>query len=506
LYNFAFACCALLTSTPAFAQTSPAPTASPKPTPSPLSYSGYYRGYYFTRQNTSGYPQTFKMINQATFNQTIDLHVGYQFENTPVTIGATYLYANPLNGCQSPTSHLSLPCGKHTFTAHAPAPTNPDDTLPGFELSTLYEAYVQYKDPAVYLKLGDEVVTTPWANPSDSRLKPVAFQGGDFSYKIDPRWTIEGMYMDRFESRASSNFDNSTLLTSHPADAPGAASNIFTPGGRPITTAGFAYGRLGYADAQLSANVHYYGFLNIANALWFDGKFTSSQMLKPYVVWQIGTESNAGSAVIGKISSQVYGIQGGFMPFRNVDLNVSYDYIPEKSDTMTLPKGVTCSSSKHSISVSPGVTFPYFLPTSGTPNCFPNANGTARIYYGGWASPYTDSYATDPLFTTSVSQGLIDRRSSGSAFKVGGTFTMDNKRIRVIVSRAWYLYGNGIAGIANTQETNIDGTYFFNPVRSGPYKGFSLRHRYAERTQAYTQFYGGLPLFKYNRTQLEYAF
>jgi hypothetical protein len=33
-----------------------------------------------------------------------------------------------------------------------------------------------------------------------------------------------------------------------------------------------------------------------------------------------------------------------------------------------------------------------------------------------------------------------------------------------------------------------------------------LRHRYGDRDMTFTQFYGGLPVFKYNRTQLEYDF
>ncbi len=479
--------------------------ATPAPTPSPLTYSGYLRGYYFTRQNASGYPQTFRQINQASFNQALDLHVQYNFVNSPISVGATYLYASPLNNCTSPQAHLTLPCGEHTFSGRPPVPTNPDDTLPGFELNTLYEAYVQYKDPSTMARLGDQVLTTPWANPSDSRLKPVAFQGGDLVYRFAPKWTGEVAYMDRFESRASSDFDDATLLTSHPADAAGTASNIYTPGGGPITTGGFVYGRVGYTESRVGANVHYYDFLDIANAFWLDAKYTFQNPLKPYLAIQVGTETNSGRSVIGKIASQVFGVQGGLSIARGVDLAASYDDVPRKSDTIVLPPGVKCSATKHQISVKGGVTFPYFLPSGGTTNCEPDGAQTT-IYYGGWASPYTDSYATDPLFTTSISQGMADRRSPGSAVKIQMTYTIPNKRLRFIASRAWYLYGNGTSGVSHTQETDLDATYYFNNVGTGAYKGLLLRHRYAERTEAYTQFYGGSPLFKYNRTQLEYDF
>jgi hypothetical protein len=256
----------------------------------------------------------------------------------------------------------------------------------------------------------------------------------------------------------------------------------------------------------VTADLDYYAFANIANFVWADGKYTWKSPIKPFVALQLGSEKSSGAAVIGTIDSEVYGIQGGVSVSPNVDLTIGYDGVPQKSTTVTLPAGVTCASTKNQISVKAGTTFPYYLPSGGTTNCFNNGNGTATIYYGGLASPYTDSYATDPLFTTSISQGMADRRSPGDSVKFAATFTSNNKRFKALVSRALYSYGNGTSGVSPTQETDLDGQYFFNKVGKGPYKGFSFRERYAERTQAYTASFGGTPLFKYNRTQLEYDF
>ena len=486
----------------AAAETPPKPKPSPKPPP--LTLGGFIRSYDFTRQNASGFSQTFKAMNQGSVNTAVSLRANYRFHDSPFSVGATYLYANP-GACITPTSHLSTPCGKHAFVAQGSEPVNPDDTLPGFVMSTLYEAYLQYKDPRATIRLGNQVISTPWANPSDSRLKPVAFQGLYVAYKFNARWSAEAAVMPRFEGRVNSDFDNATLLTSHPADAPGAAANIFTPNGTSITTPGFGYAHLGFAAGNLSANLHYYGFVDIANALWLDAKYAWSNPRKPFVAIQVGSQSDSGRAVIGKIRSQVLGLQAGFTPLRNVDVTVSYDVAPQRSDTLTLPAGVTCGSNKQ-IKTGAGITFPYFLPAGGTTNCVANAGGTTTVYYGGWASPYTDSYATDPLFTTSISQGMADRRSAGESLKFSATFQTGDKRLRLIASRAYYEYGAAIAGFSPTQETDLDGTWFFRRPGIGPYRGFSLRHRYAERSQANTQLYGGAPLFKYNRTQLEYDF
>ena len=66
-----------------------------------------------------------------------------------------------------------------------------------------------------------------------------------------------------------------------------------------------------------------------------------------------------------------------------------------------------------------------FLPlaSNGTPVCSNNANGSVNLYYGGWASPYTDNYTSDPLFTTMGAQGMIERRSAGSSEKLQLTYT-----------------------------------------------------------------------------------
>ncbi len=485
------------------AQSTPAPQATP--TPNAFTYSGYVRSYYFTRQNASSFTKTNASFNQASLNTGVSLHGAYNFGGN-WSVGGSYLYADPFNGCSNPGDHVdaSSPCFRsRKFTGPAGG-TNPDDTLPGFRLSTLYEAYLQYKDPKLLVKLGDQVITTPWANASDSRIKPEAFRGGDASYAFDRGWTAELMYMSRFEDRASSNFTNTTLLTETTLPSTnygGAAANILPSPFSAITTGGFGYGRIGYAGGPIAANLHYYAYQDIADALWIDAKYSLKGPIKPFVAFQAGAEKNAGSAVIGKIDSRVFGVQGGVSPWNNVDLTVSYDYIPQRTDTVTLPAGTVCGTNNQ---ISGRLA--YFLPAGGTTNCFNNADGTTNVYYGGWASPYTDSYATDPLFTTSISQGMADRRSSGSSVRVAGTFYMFSKRIKVIAGRAWYAYGNGTSGVSPTQETNVDATYYFSKLGKGAYHGFSLRHRYAERTQAYTSVFGGSPLFKYNRTQLEYDF
>ena len=155
--------------------------------------------------------------------------------------------------------------------------------------------------------------------------------------------------------------------------------------------------------------------------------------------------------------------------------------------------------------------------------CFTNPNGTTNIYYGGWASPYTDNYATDPLFTTSIDQGMADRRAPGTSWKVALTFTSTNKKWVFVATDAWYNYGNALAA-QKTNDWNLDGRITSARSSQGTVSrlaaALSVHASHAleyvlRRGQATTcpagasigsTYLGGLPLFKYNRAQLEYDF
>jgi hypothetical protein len=478
--------------------------------------SGFVRSYYFTRQNASNNPGA-HTVNQATLNNAIDLRAEYRFNNS-WSAGLGYFYANPLSSCSDPSLHVpSSSC----VTQQAPN-LNPDDTVPGFILHTLDETYVQYRAYNVYAKAGNQIFNSPWAGPVDTRVKPAAFQGVDFIYANPAGWTYEAADMLRFEPRTSSTFLSSTLLTSFPAGNQGIAKNIVVPGctGYPctgITSSGFTFAHLGFAPPQgrYSANVYDWRVSNIVNIAWGDARYTfGTSWRKPYIALQGGLEGSIGAAYAGKIASSMLGIQLGVNITKNIVLAGSFDTMPWRYDNVVLPKDVTCTNTSgtkgyYQIAVS-GVTFPYMLPVNAA-QCFSNKDGSTTIAYGGWASPYTDNYATNPVFTTQVSQGVPDRRAAGNSWKIAATYTSTNQRFIFIASDASYDYGNAIAP-QRTAEFNLDGTYRFAEVNSGPYKGLQLRYRYAKRTYSNTftpagvQVLGGVPYFKYNRAMLEYDF
>jgi hypothetical protein len=482
-------------------------TPAAAPTAQPFSVSGSIRTYDFHVQNAGGFPSTKNVLNQHSLNYAGTLHLKYRFGESGFSVGASYFGSDPFDGCNDPRS-TSPSCASLTGAAAAAHPNhlNPDNSVPGYGLSTFYETYLQYEKNGLFARVGDQVLNTPWANASDSRLKPYAFQGADVAYELDPHVTLEVIDVTRFQPRTSSDWLQSTVQTGATTELPHTANT-------PATTGGFQYGRLGYASGNLTTNLHYYHYENIGNLAWLEGKYVfSHEKLKPWIAIQGGEERNAGSAVLGQINAQALGMQVGVNVTKNLVLTAAGDVIPHH--VQSLGQG-TCNVGTGQI--TPAQTFPnsgYFVGAN-VPQCFKNPSGTYSLASGGFVSPYT--VASDPLFTTSITQGMIER-GAGSSEKLGLVYTSTDKRLIVSLSRAFYDYGfNNFPD--QTTETNVDAIYRVNRVRPGVYRGLMLRYRYGVRTDDHSSalnfptaisangvYFGALPYVEFNRTQIEYDF
>jgi len=448
----------------------PQPSASAVPkavqarqTPSPLgpfTYSGNLRAFYFVRQNAS---QNGGNPNRTAFLPGGTLQLGYTIGKTPFSIGTAYTgaYAGDING---PNPQFN---------------TKVDNTVPAFPLSTFDEAYVQYKNAGVTADVGDFFWNFAWMPASDTRIKPSAYQGGDISFKVIKPVTIGVSRITRFESRTSSNFQPDTLLT---APIPGQPAPIVNR-----RTAGALHTYLLATTKRFTARAENYQFYDLANLYYVDGKYSLApkSTLNPFIAFQYVNDQNAGRSLLGLVNNNTLGFQLGVSASKQLAFTFGYDEAPTHYQF-----GTTAALAQRGA----------FLPAGGTATTALIAPGRYRTAFGGIASPYSDAFATDPLFTTSISQGMVDRRSAGQAFKVAAVFISPNKRFKGIASEAYYQYDN-LNGQNRTFEDNVDLQYFFNNVGAGLYKGLSIRQRYANRDQP------TLPYnFKYVRTQLEYDF
>lgn len=529
----AFALFTALGSSVATAQTAPAaspspttsdrsgpPAASAPATPAPgfnplkvkgLTISGTLRAYDFNRINTPEYNGAKVPAatgpNRAAFNFGGVIRADYKIGNTPLSVGGALWGAFPFGlnggsvGCDIGAGVIvqqaSALCSKPAYNAGI------DNSLPGYALET-FEYYLKYTDKFAQISVGNQLLNKAWLPASDSRIKPSLYQGVDATFNLTKALSLGLTRITRFENRTQSTFDQCTLLTCTTTPSGVGGGGLF--GAKTPNTTGADRIALSFKpSSRATVTAETYQYHNIANLTYFESKYfiAPKNEYNPFFGFQFASERQAGTAILGRIENQTIGAQLGVTPVKNLLFTVGADYAPWNYDTIVATSAANAASH-------------YFLPGGGTdtllgsgPNGTVNSPATNavkvgtnlyRVAYGGVASPYSDSYATDPFYTTSISQGIVDRRSAGFSLKGALTYTSNNKRLVAIASEAVYNYDTEFAR-NRTYEFDADVTINFNPVRAGTYRGLSLRERLADRNQP------TLPYnFLYVRHQLQYSF
>jgi hypothetical protein len=400
-------------------------------------YNGYLRDYYFTRNFTSA---------AAPFDLKANSFGGMFNYLTPTfgpgfKVGGTFWSAQDLFGLNNGTGNYG-----HLET-----------TLAGTQpIQTLGQAYLQYQHHDVLVRAGNQLMNTPWMGPSDSRMVPATYQGvlADVTVTRGIDLVLAREY--RWKSRTSSNFSETNLYNTNGLD------NIY--GGQPNAAVG-TQGNNGTAVAGLTYHGHgdigqawYYKFYGLTNAVYADDAYTFNKAglgIAPVIGAQYLHESSgANNMLLSNVNNDTYGAMAGLNFDHGDTVAVSYDTISTHAGT------------------------------------FKN---------GGIVSPYSAGYATDPLYTTSMTAGLVEK-GVGDAWKVAGTFYFIQQQMRFIASYARY---NTAPNFANTDETDLDVTWFFH----GILKGLSARNRLGI-VQGLNGSDGSpnLGTFYFNRVMLEYDF
>jgi len=473
---------------PSGAQTAPStlqPQAAASAAPSALTVSGYIRAYDFDRLNAF---ENKSNPNRSAFNLGGSLQLDYHLGDSPFHAVVGGFAGDP----------LGLNGGEPAFNKAGPGGANGiDNSLPGWSYSTLSILNLRYDDSHFRAVVGDQLYDSPWAGPSDSRMKPALFQGVSANYAFDRHFDVGLARMIAFESRIDSNFNRYTLLPNTSAPTENTAVGF-----DPIQTSGFLAADARYHNGPYSfASLWDYSFYNIANLGYAEigGSLDPASSLHPTLSGQYVTESQAGSALEGKIQNDTFGAKLSADASPNVNLSFGFDSAPWRYYDFTAASEKAATTAAGKALFEPGVGNNLVVPVYGD---------VYRTAYGGIASPYSDSYASDPLYTTSISQGIVDARSAGTSYKVALTFTSDNKRVKVILSEAYYNYAN-FAFLNNTTETDGDFTYYFSkPPKSGPYHGLLYRERIANRVSPGSEAGAVLypHVFTYTRQQVQYQF
>lgn len=325
-------------------------------------------------------------------------------------------------------------------------PEEVDQTL-GRQIDVLGQLFLQYTHSNFMIRGGDQLINTPWMGPSDSRMIPATYQGIYGTWTPTQDITVTALRMFEFKSRVASTFSATNLY--NPANM---GQGI--PALGDTTDDGAQALGLNYKHTNFVGQLWGYQFFDFAKMLYGDAQYTfkNNSKITPLIGAQAMTEGGDGDNILAQVASG--------------------------------------AANSNALGALMGAEFPHGRLTAAWNKVFA-ADGFRD---GDIVSPYTAGYASDPLYTTSMIAGLVEK-APGNAFKIAATLFAFSKRLTFVTSYAKY-YTQPY--LPNTAETDFDITYAF---LSGTLKGLSLRNRLGIQT--------GDPskgTFYYNRLMLQYSF
>ncbi|HET9107029.1 MAG TPA: OprD family outer membrane porin [Steroidobacteraceae bacterium] len=362
---------------------------------------------------------------------------------------------------------FSVDAGYFTANAlgtHNANPARIDTTLSGVanSINALGEAYLQYRGHGALVRLGAQRVTTPWASSSDSRVLPATYEAAYGAITPVRGLKLEALRILRYKSRTADGYfrdDNYYPPTWHGDAAYGGLGDL--PASAPATAGTVAAGA-DYEAGGLEATTWYYDFYDFGHLVYaqVDDTLSTERAVEPFAGLQVVREwggsnvfERTGTRLLGQPGMAVSNFAvGGVLgiKFGDASLSAAYDRLR--------PEGV------------------------------------AALGGGALISPYTESFATDPLYTTSMIRGMVEL-GPGSSWKLTASETALQKRLELTASFAEYhTYYNG-----NDSETYFDVIYELR----GRLKGLSLRNRLEIGNGRVNP---GRSHFLYNRVMLAYAF
>lgn len=389
-------------------------------------------------------------LNGATMNGNIRMYEFVRKYSQPLipdqsafSLGGAFnlLSGKFFNGFQAgATFYTAQPLGINSSN-----PINVDNTLPGFSVHALGQAFLQYSNDQLLLRGGDQLIDTPWLNTADSRMIPSTYRAlyGNYSWH---HFTFTALRAFRFKSHTADDFNQTNLY------------NPVNFGGTPIVllddfqNQGALAVAAAYKLNEFKTDVWAYRFYDFAKLYYLSSSYTmnTSWLFQPLFGAQVLDETGDGDNILSKVADGSANAQA-----------------------LGLLIGLQRGKAK--------VTFGY--------NAI--ARNTGAFRDGDIVSPYTTGYLRDPLYTTSMIAGLVEKRP-GNAFKLTGSYTY--KQLDLLISFAQYdtepLFGN-------TNETDLDGTFHF----SGVLKGLQIRNRLGIENNDPT-----FARFIYERLMVQYNF
>lgn len=386
---------------------------------------GNLRAYYFARDYANA-----NVPNQDAFSLGGQLNIltGSLFLSG-LRIGLSGYFAQPLGLNKSNSQQV-------------------DNSLPGFNMATLGQAFLQYQNKTLLLRAGNQLINTPWLNASDTRIIPATYQGLFSTLSLTDNITLTALRVFRYKDRTSDNFSKINLYNPDGFSRRGIAGY-----GDTTTNGALAFGAQ-HKLTDITTQAWLYKFYDLANLFYtsINYELNKNSSIKPLVGAQFLREWGDGKNLLkpyagGAANTLGYGVLVGAKTDK-IQITLGYNYVPANNNAFS---------------------------------------------QGNILSPYTAAYTSDPLYTNSMIAGLIDK-GAGQAVKLAASYSAFDKQLQLSASYAKYFTN---PRLANTDETDFDITYSLNRY----IKGLSIRDRIGILTGN-----KNLGQFFNNRLMLQYGF
>ncbi|HEX7816553.1 porin [Dyella sp.] len=345
--------------------------------------------------------------------------------------------------------------------------TRIDSTLmgPNNSISGFSQAYVEYANPWVTVRAGDQYLATPWMGQSDSRVIPASYQAGMVDFKPAKGWDIYAIRELRWKSRTSDGYNDDNVY--YPSKYHG--DRMYGNNGSLPLNAHEADGTTAigstYVANGLKAQAWFYDFEHFARMGYVDGMYTfhTDSAIKPFLGVQALRQTSGSDNVLVQTRTKITGVAG-----HRIDANA-----------WGVDAGVTIGKGKYDVSY----------------NKLDSAAGA--VGDGAIISPYTNTYATDPLYTTSMLRGLVEQ-GPGHAWKARASYSFFNDTLQLTASYAHY--ETDLRGASH--DVYVDVVYKLDYIL----KGLQLRDRWERTVGGRNNLNPGNQPWVNNRLMIAYKF
>ena len=209
---------------------------------------------------------------------------------------------------------------------HAGDPAERNRDL-GPDLSTLGEAYVQWRGRDFRVRAGNQALDAPFTATYDYRIIPQLYQGVSARWGDDTRF-LTAMRMFRYKSRISESFDRTTNYNREfepfAPNTDAHTDGFWAVGAGDTVTAG---------PAEFSGQAWYFEYKDYARMFYTEGRIAEAEGdWRPFLGLQYIRETEDGRALVGEVDHHTYGAQLG-VEHGSLTATLNYDAIPSEPDT-----------------------------------------------------------------------------------------------------------------------------------------------------------------------------